>query len=141
MNWEEITFNHFDSIQVRFNDIDGLGHVNNAVQAEYFDFGRMRYFERLTGGPIKWKEFAMVIASTYTDFNAPIFLKEDVVVKTKIRKLGEKSLKMVQVLADSNTGEIKSTCKSVMVAIDFTTGKSVVLSGDIRKLIEDFEIE
>lgn len=139
MIWEEIAFNHFDSIQIRFNDIDGLGHVNNAVQSEYFDFGRMRYFESLTGGPIKWKEFAMVIASVYTDFNAPIFLKDTIVVKTKIRKIGEKSLKMAQVLADENTGEIKSTCKSVMVAIDFKTGKSVELSNEICEKIEIFE--
>lgn len=139
MDWEEIEFNHFDSIQIRFNDIDGLGHVNNAVQAEYFDFGRMRYFERLSGSPINWKKFAMVIASVYTDYSTPIFLKEDIVVKTKVYKIGEKSLKMVQIIADADTGEIKSTCKSVMVAIDFKSGKSVELTDPIKEMVGNFE--
>ncbi len=139
MEPEKIDFNHYTDIQIRFNDIDGLGHVNNAMQATYFDYGRVHYFEDLNGGPLNWKQFAMVIASVNTNFMAPIFLHEKIMVKTKIIKLGEKSLEMFQVLADSDTGEIKSTCKSVMVAIDFETGKSKELNDDLRQKIETFE--
>lgn len=139
MNWDELTFSHSDSIQIRFNDIDGLGHVNNAVQNEYFDLGRMRYFEHLLGKPINWKQFAMVIASVHTDFNAPIFLHENIEVKSKVYKLGDKSLKMAQVILNAQTGEVKSTCKSVMVAIDFTSGKSVEINAKIKATIQAFE--
>ena len=31
-------------IQLRFNDIDQMGHVNNAVIMEFFDYGKMKYF-------------------------------------------------------------------------------------------------
>ncbi len=139
MNWEALTFPHKDAVQVRFNDIDGLGHVNNAVQNEYFDLGRMKYLEHLLGSPINWKDFAMVIASVHTDFAAPIYLHEKIEVSTKVYKLGEKSLKMAQIITNTCTGEIKSTCKSVMVAIDFTSGKSMELSEKIRNAVENFE--
>lgn len=139
MELHEIEFNHATTIQIRFNDIDGLGHVNNAVQASYFDFGRMRYFETLTGGPIQWTKFAMVIASVHTDFMQPIFLNDAILVKTKIQALGDKSLEMFQVIADATTGQIKSTCKSVMVAIDFATGKSTPLTNELRAIVTTFE--
>ncbi len=138
MEIEGIVFNHEAEIQIRFNDIDALGHVNNAVQSGYFDFGRMRYFETLSGGPIQWKKFAMVIASVHTEFEAPIFLHEKIGVKTRVISLGEKSLTMVQALVDEK-GEVKSTSKSVMVAIDFKTGKSTEMQEEIKTMIETFE--
>lgn len=139
MNWEELNFLHSDTIQIRFNDIDGLGHVNNATQNEYFDLGRMHYFEHILENPINWKEFAMVIASVHTNFEAPILLHENIEVNSKVYKLGDKSLKMAQVITNAKTGEIKSTCKSVMVAIDFSTGKSIELSEKMRTAVENFE--
>jgi acyl-CoA thioester hydrolase len=38
------------AINVRFNDIDAMGHVNNAVMFTYFEEGRKALFlERLKG--------------------------------------------------------------------------------------------
>ncbi len=139
MEPEKIDFKHFAEIQIRFNDIDGLGHVNNAMQATYFDLGRVRYFEDLNGGSIDWKKFAMVIASVHTNFMAPIFLHEKIMVKTMVTNLGEKSLQMMQVLVDADNGELKSTCESVMVGIDFKTGKSTELTEEIRHKVSTFE--
>ncbi len=39
MDVHTIAFNQEDPIQIRFNDIDLLGHVNNTIIQEYFDFG------------------------------------------------------------------------------------------------------
>ena len=36
----QIEFNHQQEIQIRFNDVDVIGHVNNAVQLSYFDIDR-----------------------------------------------------------------------------------------------------
>ena len=40
----QIEFNHQQAIQIRFNDVDVIGHVNNAVQLSYFDLGKVKYF-------------------------------------------------------------------------------------------------
>ena len=34
---EAVKFNHQMSVQIRFNDVDIYGHVNNAVILSYFD--------------------------------------------------------------------------------------------------------
>ena len=36
-------------IQIRFADIDAMGHVNNAVYLSYFEFTRVHYFSELLG--------------------------------------------------------------------------------------------
>ena len=39
---QQIQFFHKTPIQIRFNDVDVVGHVNNSVYQNYFDAARMR---------------------------------------------------------------------------------------------------
>ena len=38
-------FHHTLPLQLRFNDVDLLGHVNNSVYFAFYDLGKSRYFE------------------------------------------------------------------------------------------------
>jgi acyl-CoA thioesterase FadM len=37
------------TLDVRFRDLDGLGHVNHAVYLTYFEAARLAYYASLTG--------------------------------------------------------------------------------------------
>ena len=37
---EEIAFHHTLPIQLRFNDVDKFGHVNNTVYFSFYDLGK-----------------------------------------------------------------------------------------------------
>lgn len=142
MEQESINFNVRTSIQIRFNDIDGLGHVNNSVYSQYFDQGRMDYFRILNGGKsVDWHKAKLVIASTKIDFLKPVFLNEPADVLTKVYKIGNKSLKMIQHLIDPETEEVKATCKSVMVGFDNVSMQSIELPENWRSAILSFEPE
>ena len=39
----EMKFFHETPLQIRFNDVDVMGHVNNSVYQNYFDVARLRY--------------------------------------------------------------------------------------------------
>lgn len=104
-------------VQIRFNDIDAFGHVNNATYQEYFDLGRMQYFRKAFNGQMFSKELSLLIASIKTDFLAPVQLQHTIEVRTKVHEIGNKSLKMLQHVIDTKTGELKATCLSVMVCI------------------------
>ena len=41
---EDIKFNHTLPIQLRFNDVDKFGHVNNTVYFSFYDLGKTEYF-------------------------------------------------------------------------------------------------
>lgn len=50
---EEIVFHHQLPIQLRFNDVDKFGHVNNTVYFSFYDLGKADisrpYVPRWTG--------------------------------------------------------------------------------------------
>ncbi len=55
-------FKHVTPIQIRFVDIDRLDHVNNACYLNFFELGRVKYFNLVLGNTINWKESGFVIA-------------------------------------------------------------------------------
>ena len=42
-------------IQVRFSDLDILGHVNNVTYLSYFEMARVYYFKELVGTKWDWQ--------------------------------------------------------------------------------------
>ncbi|MBK3517264.1 acyl-CoA thioesterase [Carboxylicivirga marina] len=113
---EETVFNHSTVVQIRFNDIDGLGHVNNTTIQEYFDLGRMHYMKDVFTNAIFSGEATLILANINTDFLSPVYLKDQLEVKTAIVRIGTKSLQMEQQVIDKASGVVKAMCKSVMVA-------------------------
>ena len=40
-------FKHKTLIQIRFKDVDMMGHVNNANHLTYFELARVHYFDEI----------------------------------------------------------------------------------------------
>ena len=55
-------FKHSVPVQLRFNDADALGHVNNSVYFTFYDLGKTEYFKAVRGGEIP-KEVDIVVAT------------------------------------------------------------------------------
>lgn len=105
-------------IQVRFNDIDALGHINNNIYLSYFDLAKADYLESIKGTGVSWIEGAIVIAHLEMDFLLPTFYKENISVDSKIVHIGDKSAVFMQQLRNTDTNDIKCICQSVFVYID-----------------------
>lgn len=124
---DQETFRFVLPVQIRFNDIDGFGHVNNATFQEYFDLGRVHYFKAAFNGNLFTKEMALLIASIKTDFLLPVHLHDQIEVRTRVHEIGTKSLKMLQHVVDTKTGVVKATCLSVMVCFRTADNQSEVI--------------
>ena len=139
MGYEKINYKHTTPVQIRFNDLDVFAHVNNAVIQEYFDLGRLYYLQQILEGELKTGENTLIIASIKTDFLEPVMLEDNIVVKTSVYAIGEKSLKMVQLLLDKQSGIEKAVCESVMVAFNKKLLQSVGFPGRWKQNIIAFE--
>jgi len=115
MNSESTHFKHNTPIQIRFNDIDILGHVNNSVHQNYYDIARVEYFKSVLNEDIDWYGFTVVIASISIDFFSPVILEQKAAVRTRVEQIGEKSLTMIQELFNSETGAVNSFNRAVLV--------------------------
>ena len=126
-------------IQMRFNDIDSLGHVNNMIYFSYFDMGRVDYFTRAGRQEFKMQHPPVMIANLNCNFLAQTHWGEPIEVLTQVDHLGTSSLVMYQHLVNRDTREVKCSCASVMVHLspdDFTPAP---ITDEWRQLIADFE--
>ena len=86
----ERPFRHSITVQLRFNDFDMLGHLNNSMYFSYFDIGKAEYFNTIRHGKHHWGRVDVVIANVNCDFIAPIYFTERIVVKTQIAYFHDK---------------------------------------------------
>lgn len=133
------SFNHHCPIQLRFNDIDILGHVNNTVYFSFYDTGKAHYFNTVRQGEMNWKHVDTVIANVNCAYVSPIVFGEEIEVYTRCEKISEKSFVLLQMLMERNTGEIKSVCQTVMVSFDPKTNMSTPLPEKWKRQLELFE--
>lgn len=135
---EEITFHHTLPIQLRFNDVDKFGHVNNAVYFSFYDLGKTDYFSSVCPG-VDWEKDGIVVVHIEADFVAQIFGSDHIAVQTAVTEIGKKSFRLMQRVIDRDTGEVKCTGTSVMVAFDLEKHQSKPLTEEWIKAICEFE--
>lgn len=133
------TFKASLPIQIRFGDIDAMGHINNNIYFSFFDLGKTSYFDFVKPMAISWIEGLIVVAHIEVDFFSPIYYKEKIVVETKVIKLGEKSGVFLQQLRSVKNNEIKCRCRSVFVAYNAQTQSSMSIPDVWREAISKYE--
>ena len=83
---EEIVFHHTLPIQLRFNDVDKFGHVNNTVYFSFYDLGKTEYFASVCPG-VDWEKTGIVVVHIEADFVKQIFASDHIAVQTRNEKL------------------------------------------------------
>lgn len=136
---EDIQFKHSIPVQLRFNDVDPLGHVNNSVYFNFYDLGKTGYFDAVYGRKIPQEEIDIVIAHAEVDFMEPVFLKDEILVQTTVATIGNKSLTMVQRIVCAQTQRVKCVCKTIMVGFDFEHNTAKTISQKWRDAIGQYE--
>lgn len=132
-------FRHKIDIQIRFTDVDLLGHINNNAYLNYYDLGKIKYFEEVYKREVDWAESELIVANVNTDFLLPIYYRDRIYVQTRIERIGNKSLTLYQEIVDKNTNEVRSRCHTVMVAYDLKNKVSKPIPDDWRILIEAYQ--
>ncbi|WP_321424731.1 acyl-CoA thioesterase [uncultured Bacteroides sp.] len=136
---ERLNFKHTVPIQLRFNDFDALGHVNNSVYFSFYDLGKTTYFKDVIPNMSSNKEVGVVIANIQVNFILPVYPNENVAVQTAVVEIGNKSFKLFQQLIDVDTNEVKCICQTVMVGFDAKTKATRTISDEWKKAMIDFE--
>jgi len=126
-------------VQLRFSDLDTLGHVNNAVYFNLFDLAKSDYFNKVKGAMQDWRHVNVVLANIHCDFISQVLFDERVVVKTQTVSMGDKSFTMLLHLVNEDTGEVKCVCTQIMVYLDPVTLRPARVSDEWRCDLAAFE--
>ena len=122
---------HKLDLQIRFNDIDQMGHVNNAVIMEFFDLGKDRFF-RARGLPPEEGDFTVMVVHYEVDFRSQIHKTDPIAVETEVERIGNKSLTVLQRIVEQGTGRLCAECRTVMAGYRRSTAASDVIPDDVR---------
>lgn len=126
------------SLEVRFRDLDALGHVNNAVYLTYFEIVRTHYWKYLFGLPPA-QDWGFVMVRTECNYRSPALLGETIDIKARISSLKNSSFTFEYCLTESQTGRLIADGLSVQACYDMQLQRTVRISEEMRKRIKDFE--
>lgn len=144
MKAEEVAnykFNHATPIQIRYNDIDLAGHVNNGIFHEYFDLGRMHYFEDVLGSGMFSKEMHVAIVQSNTTYAQEVFFGNSIQLVSKVIRFGTKSFDILQaILRESDNGmELCAFAVTTFVCMNYKTHTSHAIPKEWITKITTFE--
>ncbi len=126
-------------IQIRFSDIDALHHVNNACIQHYYDQGKNAYMQEVLGMKHIWEGYGFIQANTNTNFLIPIYIEDHISVRTRVTRIGTKSVTFYQEIVSADTSNVLSNCTSVLVGFDIPNKKSIVLLPEWTQAIRKHE--
>ena len=135
----EPIFRHHVPVQMRFADIDILGHVNNGAYLQYMDLAKVRYFSEILGDTLDWHKETLVVANINCTFIDPTFWGEEIEVATTIESISLHSLVLLQRVADTRANTTKCECRSVMVGFDPRNSTALEIPDSWRRLFSRFE--
>lgn len=122
-------------VDVRFNDVDGMGHVNNALYLTYLEHCRMRFFTEVAGSKSE-RDFPFILAHAALDYKSPIKMNAQPQVKMWTSRIGGKSWDFDYEIKDRKTAVVYATGKTVQVAYDYKIEKSDMLEGALLDLVK-----
>ena len=125
-------FNFHFPLQLRWQDLDALGHVNNAVFVTYFEVARGYYMPTACPG-WDWQKHMFLIANVEVHFRKELLLlAKKPTVHMRTSQLGTKSFVLEYVITSEKDGETIIHCDGIttQVMFDMQTRKT--------KPIDDF---
>jgi len=121
------SYKHKLKIQIRFKDIDKLGHVNNANHLTYIELGRVEYFKDVVRTKMDWIKTGMILGKCEIIYKQPILLEDNLYCYTKVSRFGGKSFDMDSflVVETANGPEIAAITKVTLICMDYESKQTV----------------
>lgn len=133
------SFKYKTVIEMRFADLDMMGHVNNAIYFTYMEIGRTKYWKHAINWD--WKTTGVVIGQASIDYVAPIFLGDKINMYVRTSRIGTTSFDLEYLIVKDENGKevICSRGKTVCVAYDYTSKKPSPIPEKEREKMVRFE--
>lgn len=125
--------------RVRSYELDSYGHVNNASYLNYLEYARMTALleKNFSLKSMREKGYVVVIRRVEIDYKFPLFLNDEVLVKTYTSESRNTSGTFIQEIHNQTHGRIAAEARVTWVFTNLS-GKPIPIPQEIR---DAFEIE
>lgn len=134
-------FHHATPIQIRFVDIDKLGHVNNATILSYLETARVAYLNEIIGRENDWFGCGLILAHSEIDYLRPVYENDKIVAHTRTMQIGQKSFTVENVLICHEDGKeiICAYATGVLVCMNYHEKLTVEIPEEWKKKLQAFD--
>ena len=127
-------------IEVRWSDLDAMGHVNNAVYFTYCESARMRYFEEIqmlahAEGP----RHGPALVSAALQFRRQLHYPATIEVAVRTVAVERRSFRMEYRLSERGSSQPVAEGDSAVAWIDYQEGRAIPIPATLRSAIERLE--
>jgi acyl-CoA thioester hydrolase len=136
---DEHPFKLIVPIEVRFSDLDALGHVNNAMYFTYFEIARIGYLREISGRPVTLEDIKLVIVDAACRYRSPALLGETLHVGIRVTHIRRSSFAFEYRVHDSADARLIAEGRTIQTAFDHQAGRVVPISAPFREQVERFE--
>jgi acyl-CoA thioester hydrolase len=127
-------------IDVAWGEMDAYQHVNNVVYLRWCESARIAYFARADMLERKQQDgVGPIMARHCTDYRRPVTYPDRVRVEVGVSRIGKSSFDMrYRIHSLAQQAEVASA-DSVIVMVDYRTGKTTPVDARLRAAIEALE--
>ena len=126
------------NLNVRFRDLDAMGHVNNAVFFTYFEQGRIHFFQQVfqISEP---SDFNLILAKISCKYLKPVKINDRLILQLWVSKIGKKSFNLSYKVIDfEDESVVYAVGESIQVWFDYDQNKTIEISKDKKKRLTAF---
>ncbi len=138
---EESNFNFSLPIQMRWNDLDALGHVNNSIYVTYFEIARGQFM--LKACPDwNWTKDMFLIANVNVDFRKELLLTSvDTRVHVRTIKIGSKSFTLEYQITSKKGDDliVHATGTTTQIMFDMKLKTTIEIPNNFRLSLSSFD--
>lgn len=121
-------------IEVRFRDMDKMGHVNNAVYFSYLEMARVHYMNEMVGRDFDYFEDGFLLARNEIDYRLPMVLGDEAQCEMWVEKIGNTSFLLGYKIF--NDKKLFAEAKSVMVSYNSNKMSKQPIIPKLRQALE-----
>ncbi|MCL4518042.1 MAG: acyl-CoA thioesterase [Thaumarchaeota archaeon] len=118
-------------VVVQFNDVDMLGHVNNARYLTYFEMARTEYLYSKSQ-TISIGDVGVIIARAEIDYKFPAKWHDELTISMRTSAVGKSSWTYEYTVVREKDNKLIATGKTVQVAYDYMKGVPIALPDDLK---------
>ena len=130
-------FRFIHPVEVRFRDLDPMGHAHHSLPLMYWEEARARYWREVAGRP-SVESIDYVMGEFTVRYHDRIWFPARLQSAVRVIRLGRSSWDAEYGLWDED-GRLLSSGASTQVMFDYDAGRSQALDDATRARIEEFE--
>ena len=131
-------FRFSTALEVRWRDVDALGHVNNAVYFNYLEQARLHYMRELGFLPPNSTDVGVIIAEASCRFKSPLKLGERVTIRTRVCEFRRSSF-IFEYRIEGGDGRLAATARTVQMCYDYEDQRPSSIPDEWREAFITYE--